>query len=293
MAACDFAYHRPHQLSEAVDLLAAEDGARPLAGGQTLLPQLFSRRATCHSLIDLSHVEELAETHEEPASTVIGAMCRQAAIERRLRLRPIDSMLAAVLSRLGPAAVRGRGTIGGNLAVGDPASELLAVGVAQEWRLRLQSGDGLRDVDAQSFVTAPYRTVITRGELLRSITIPRCEDEGWAIEDVRPSRTARPIAGVAAQIGLAEGRTASARVVAFATGAPPHRLPAVESRLLGEVPGERLIDLAAREAEDAVDARDDLAVSAAWRRTAIARLVRRALRAAVGRVPAESGVRHV
>lgn len=293
MSACDFAYYKPANVDEAIDLLATLEDARPLAGGQSLMPLLFSRRVRCRSLIDLSMIDGLATVHEEPAMAVVGAMCRQAALEGWPRLRSVNPMLAAALARLGPAVVRGMGTIGGNLAVGDPTAELLPIAIAQEWRLRIQSPSGFREVPAESFMVAPYQTVLARDDLLHSIAIPAHPGEGWGIEDVRPSRTARPLAGVAAHISLEVGRVTSARVVAFATAAPPHRLRAVESCLVGEAIGDDLLDLAAQEARGAVDARDDVAAPAAWRRLAIGRLTRRALQKAARRVGAETRVPHV
>jgi carbon-monoxide dehydrogenase medium subunit len=282
MASCDFTYHKPSTATEAAALLASLDDGRLLAGGQSLLPQLFSRRLRCAAVVDISSVDELAAIREEASTVVAGATCRQRRLEGSACVRAANPMLTAVLSHLGPAAVRGRATIGGNLALADPASELLAIAMAQDWRLRLQSAARIREVAATAFVTRPYVTVLRHGELIHSVAIPNTAEQGWSVETVRVSRTARPLAGVAICATLQGSRISRAAIVAFAVGEAPHRLRAVEADITGQAVSEPLLEAAAHEVSNAIEVRGDAGVTAAWRRRAAGALTRRALAKAVG-----------
>src|SRR5215207_881284 len=130
MKAAAFEYSRPGDVDEACALLAAEDGARVIAGGQTLVPLMAMRLSRPTRLVDIGRIAELSFVRDEGASVAIGATTRQCAVERDPLIAGRVPLLARVMPSVGHAAIRARGTIGGSLANADPAAEIPLVAVA-------------------------------------------------------------------------------------------------------------------------------------------------------------------
>jgi carbon-monoxide dehydrogenase medium subunit len=142
MKPAPFEYARPASVDEACALLAADDGARLIAGGQTLVPLMAMRLARPSRLIDIARIRELAFVRDEGGAIAIGAATRQCVVERDPLVREKLPLLARVMPVVGHAATRARGTIGGSLANGDPAAEIVLVAATLDASLTWRDGGG-------------------------------------------------------------------------------------------------------------------------------------------------------
>lgn len=174
MKPAPFDYSRPRRLDKAIELLARSNGsAKLLAGGQSLAPMLNLRLAPAERLIDLGAIEELKIADDRGASVVYGAMIRHAAFEDGLVPDSSNGLMAYAAGRIAFRAVRNRGTIGGALALADPAADWLPVAAALGAIIHARGPNGPRQIAAEDFVQAPYLTALDEGEILESIEIPR------------------------------------------------------------------------------------------------------------------------
>jgi aerobic carbon-monoxide dehydrogenase medium subunit len=263
--AAPFEYRRPASLAEALEALAeAGDEARPLAGGQSLLPLLAMRLARPSLLVDLGRVAELRGVREDAGGLRIGAMTREAELERRPGL---PGILAAALPHVGHFQIRSRGTVGGSLAQADPAAEWPALALLLGAEVEVASRRGARRVAARDLFLGPLTTALEPDELLVAVVLRDAEGPFGFLEVER-----RP--GDFALVGAAGHR---GRLVVFATGAVPQRLARCEAFLReGGRPGPELRALA--EAE--IEATGDIHAGAAYRRAVGARLAELAAAAA-------------
>ena len=173
-------YARPASLEEALQLLAADDGARALAGGQTLVNVMKARAGSPDALIDLSAIPELKGIELGADGTLdIGAMATYSEImaSAEARARPI---LGEVCAQIADVQVRNRGTIGGNVCSNDPTNHLPPLMVALEATMHILGRDGERAVPAEDFFLGVYMTAAGPGELLTKITVPPGKSDGFA-----------------------------------------------------------------------------------------------------------------
>lgn len=171
MKAPDFRYARPETLPEAIELLS--DGeATPLAGGQSLLPMMNFRMASPGMLVDLNAIEGLAGIREDGGWIEIGAMTRYAALQRSETISGKLPLMARALPHVAHSAIRNRGTIGGSVALADPAAEMPAVLLALAGEVILESREGRRRVAADDWGLGLYETALARGELIVSVRFP-------------------------------------------------------------------------------------------------------------------------
>ncbi len=276
------AYARPDAVAEAVDLLAADDDARPLAGGQTLLPILALRMAMPSCLVDLNGIEALKAITVGDGVVTIGAMVTHARNLREPAHRTHLPLLSEAVRHVAHAAVRNRGTIGGSLAHADAAAEMPLVALALDATMCIASGTGERRVAAADFFTGHYTTAIGEGELLTHIEFPFSTLQ-WAFEEVsrRPGDFALVMA--AAGLRLEAGTCSAARVVLGCVADRPLRAPAAEAFLAGKRIDADVAAEAARLATADLNAHADIHASTEYRRDVGAALIRRAiLRAANG-----------
>jgi carbon-monoxide dehydrogenase medium subunit len=174
MKPAPFAYARPSSIDEAVRLLASSGGnARPLAGGQSLVPMLNLRLAPTEQIVDLCRIAELREVVDKGRSVLYGALTLHAAFEDGEVPDASNGLMRHVASRFAFRAVRNRGTIGGALALADPAADWLPTVIALGARLYLAGPEGRRVVPAGEFVLGPYFTALGDGELLVSIEVAK------------------------------------------------------------------------------------------------------------------------
>jgi aerobic carbon-monoxide dehydrogenase medium subunit len=173
-------YARPTSLSEAIGLLAANDGARALAGGQTLVNVMKARAGSPDALIDLNGIEELQGIDLAADGTLsIGAMTTYSEIvsSAEARARPI---IGEVCAQIADVQVRNRGTIGGNLCTNDPTNHLPPLMAALGATMTIAGADGERTVTAKEFFLGVYFTAVAQGELLTRITVPAGRGDGFA-----------------------------------------------------------------------------------------------------------------
>src|SRR5207253_6358749 len=168
----EVAYARPRSLAEALEILAADDDARALAGGQTLINVMKARAGSPDALIDLAGLEELKGIELGADGTLeIGAMTTYSEIvaSSEARARPI---LGEVCAQIADVQVRNRGTIGGNICTNDPTNHLPPLMVALGATMTIRGAEGERIVPAEEFFLGVYMTAAGPGELLTKVTIP-------------------------------------------------------------------------------------------------------------------------
>jgi len=173
-------YARPGSLGEAIELLAAHDGARALAGGQTLINVMKTRAGSPDALIDLNGIEELKAIELGADGTLeIGAMATYTEImaSSEARARPI---IGEVCAQIADVQVRNRGTIGGNLCTNDPTNHLPPLMAALGAQMTIAGGDGERTVSSAEFFLGVYMTAVAQGEVLTKITVPAGRGDGFA-----------------------------------------------------------------------------------------------------------------
>lgn len=252
-------YHRPESLDQALALMAEHgDEAKPLAGGQSLVPLLAMRLSNPAHLVDLQGVEELRKVALEDGRLRIGAMVRQRDLERDQRT---PALVAAALPHIGHFQIRNRGTVGGSLAHMDPAAEWPALALALDALLVAESIRGRRAIPATEFCKGPLMTALAPDELLTEVVLPAPRG-GFGFAEVARTSGAFALAGAACQGGA---------VAVFGTGSRPQRLAGVERLLSKAVDPSEIEEAAAAE----IEAVSDIHAPAAYRRRAGAALVRR------------------
>src|SRR3954470_4429665 len=176
----EVAYAKPSSLAEALELLAADDGARALAGGQTLINVMKARAGSPDTLVDLNGLDELKGIELGADGTLdLGAMTTYTEImeSSEARARPI---LGEVCAQIADVQVRNRGTIGGNICTNDPTNHLPPLLAALGAEMTIHGAGGDRTVSAQDFFLGVYMTAVGPGELLTRITVPAGRNDGFA-----------------------------------------------------------------------------------------------------------------
>lgn len=275
-----FAYRDPSSLQEALSLLAANPEARPLAGGQSLVPMLNFRLAHPPMIVDLNRVEGLDRIEINADGAIIGAMIRQADAERHAGLAESWPLIGEALRHVGHIQTRNRGTIGGSLAHNDPAAELPAVMLALDAIVTVRSEATLRRVAASDFFVSALTTSLESRELLVSIHVPRPPPRtGYGFAELARRQGDFALAAAAVAISRADG--GHARIVVTGMGQGPQRMTAAEEVLLDGGFGESAIAQAAAAVREAVAPVDDLHAPAWYRRKIAGVMTARACRQAV------------
>ncbi len=279
MKAAAFAYSRPASLDEACALLAADDGARVIAGGQTLVPLMAMRLARPTRLVDIDRIPELAFVREDADSVVIGATTAQRAAERHALVRDKLPLLARALPWVGHAATRTRGTIGGSLANADPAAEISLVAVTLDATLVFRNGAEDTQVQAAEFFLGPMVTALPPAGVLTAVRFPVWRERvGVGFQEMSSRKSDFAFAAAAAQVALrADGTIARLAVGVGAATEFPLRLDAVATALAGTRPAREAIRAAVTEALAGITPMADLHASAEYRRRVAATLAARAI----------------
>ena len=241
MKPAPFEYHRPTTANEAVGLLAElGDGAKVLAGGQSLVPMLALRLAVFEHLVDVGRVAELQGIERTDGSVRIGAGTPQAAVERSAEVAEAVPLLARATPLIGHFQIRNRGTLGGSLAHADPAAEYPAVALALDAELEVLGASGPRTVPAGEFFTGLWTTAVGDDELLTAVTFPvwsgRC---GFAVREFARRQGDFAIAGAAVAVELGEDdRVRRCGIGLLGLGSTPERATAAEAAATGTPVGE-------------------------------------------------------
>ena len=281
MKPAPFEYFAPETAEEALALLA-EYGmdARPLAGGQSLVPLINMRMAQPAALIDLNRCRELAYLREEEGMLVSGPMTRQRELEFSGAVRACCPLVAEAMPHMGHAAIRNRGTAGGSLSHADPSAELPGVAVALDAEMIADGPNGRRAVPAAEFFLAGLTTALEPDEMLREIRFPKAPPGSRAaFAEVGNHFGGLALVGVAARVDLdSAGRCAAAALAATGAGERPARLSSAEAVLTGGFLEGRAIAEASEAAANDVEPLADLHATAHWRRRAVVAMAARALR---------------
>ncbi|GII25574.1 FAD binding domain-containing protein [Planosporangium mesophilum] len=286
MIPAPFDYARPSTVEEAVAALADED-AKVLAGGQSLIPLLRLRLAAPTVLVDLAGLDALRGVHSDGDDLVIGAMTTHASVLADPLVNRYAPLLAQATGTVADRQVRHRGTLGGSLAHADPAGDLPAVAVALDATLEIAGAGGRRGVPAADFFVDYLTTALEPGEVLTSIRLPK-RGEGWSTRYEKFNRTAQgwAIVGVAAAVRRENGGIAEARVALTNMGTRPVRAAAVESALTGASADAETVRAAAGHAAEGAEPTGDLSASAEYRSHLARVLTERAILAALGQAHA-------
>ena len=251
MKPAPFKYLAPATLDEAIEMLAAHDQARPLAGGQSLVPMMNLRLARPSALVDLNRIASLAGIREVDGELHIGSMTRQAQLLSSPVIGRRTPLMKEALAFIGHPPTRARGTIGGSLANADPAAELSAVALALDAALVVRGANGERTIAAADFFRGMFETAIEEGEILTEIRIPKMPSHaGHAFLEL--SRRHGDFAIVSCAVSLAfdaDGACTKARVVLGGVAPAPIRFEAIEAHLEGKLLNEAMFARAA----DAID----------------------------------------
>lgn len=230
-----FGYARPTTLAELWPLL--EDGGTVLAGGQSLLATLAFRLSEPKTLVDITRVDALRGVSVVGGGTLrLGALTRHVELERGPLVAKHAPMLAQAAPLIAHTAIRNRGTIGGSLAMADPAAELPACVVALGATLVLASRGGERRVAAEGFFTGPLSTALNPGEIVAAVEIPVAAAEGEVQSVTELARRAGDyaMAGLALRYTLRNGAVENPRVVFFGVGDAPRPATGAMAALAGK-----------------------------------------------------------
>jgi CO/xanthine dehydrogenase FAD-binding subunit len=290
MKPAPFDYYLPATIDEALTLKARLGGeARFLAGGQSLVPAMNFRLAQPSTLIDLNGLSELADIEEgADGGLLLGALVRHRDLERRPEVARRHPLLREAVAQVAHPQIRNRGTIGGNLAHAEPASELPAVMVALDARMRARSTSGERWISAADFFTGILSTALREDELLVEIAVPALPARtGTCFLEMARRRGDFALMGVAATLTLdADGRCVAARLVYCNADDRPFDAQQAAAALMGERIAAPAIEAAAEAATRAVRPTGGIHASAAFQRHLAGVLTRRAVAQAYERAGA-------
>jgi CO/xanthine dehydrogenase FAD-binding subunit len=279
MKAAPFEYSRAADIDEACGWLAADEGARVIAGGQSLVPMMAMRLARPTRLVDINHIAALSYIREEDGAIVIGATTRQCVVERNALIAEKLPLLARAIPFIGHGATRARGTIGGSIAHADPAAELPLVAVTLDATLSYRAGGKTVDVAARDFHVGPMVTSLPQGGCLTGVRFPVWPGKiGVGFHEVNARTSDFAFVAAAAQVALDDD--GKARRIAIGVGAAtdfPMRLASAERQLTGTILDPKAVRAAVQEALTDIEPLDDLHASAAYRRRAAATLAARAV----------------
>ncbi|WP_234401672.1 FAD binding domain-containing protein [Thermobifida halotolerans] len=277
-----FEYVRARDVTEAVQALDGSVEGRVLAGGQSLLPLLRSRRVLPDVLVDLDGVAELRGVRDEGASLWIGAMTTHHETARDPLVRAHCPLLARAAEAVADPAVRRRGTLGGALSHADPAADLPAVALVLGAECRVAGPDGERGVPASAFFVGPGATAMGPNEVLTGLRVPKWPGWSFCYERFCGGTRSWAVAGAAAGVRLLDGRVVAARVALANTGPVPLRASAVEAACAGLPARAALLRAAARAADSGAGPPGGLDGDTGQRRRLARVLTGRALIAAAG-----------
>lgn len=280
MKAAPFEYSRVADIDEACALLAADDSARVIAGGQTLVPMMAMRLARPTRLIDINRIAALSFIRADGDAVMIGATTRQCLVERSALVKEKLPLLARAVPHIGHAATRARGTVGGSIVNADPAAELPLIAITLDAIFNVRGGTNTSDIAARDFFIGPMVTALPEGAILTAVRFPVWHGGriGVGFHEVNARRSDFAFVSAAAQIELnADG---ACRRIAIGVGAVtdfPMRLDSAERALQDTALNDADVRAAVSEALAGIEALEDLHASAAYRQRVAVKLAIRAI----------------
>jgi len=277
-----FDYTAPATLDQALGLIA--QGAKPLAGGMSLIPMMKLRLASPEHLVDIGRLKELNYIREGADGLHIGAAATHYDVETSPLIRGKCPLLSETAGYIGDVQVRNMGTIGGSIAHADPSADYPAALQALEAKIVLQSGTAQRTVSAAGFFVDTFATALASGEIVSEVIVP-VEDAGTGTSYQKMVQPASgfAIVGLAARIRRAGGKIATARIGVTGLANKSYRATAAEKALEGTAGSATDIQSAALLVPQGVEANSDLHASADYRKHLATVYASRAIFAALAR----------
>jgi aerobic carbon-monoxide dehydrogenase medium subunit len=275
-----FDYACPATLPEAIQLLASNDDAKAIAGGQSLVPMLAFRLAQPSLLVDLRKLADLRGIRISDQGVTLGAMVRWRDIEDDARLETAHPLLKAAIAHVAHYQIRNRGTVGGSIAHADPAAEMPGIAVTCDAEIAVVGKSGARVIPASDFFEGALTTALTSDEIIVEIRLPAWPaGRRWGFQEFARRRGDFAMAAAAVFYDQDErGKARNVHVGVIGVGDRPLRLTAVEEVLNGQSIDEATIAKADAATSAAVDPQDDIHASAAYRRSLVGTMVERALK---------------
>ncbi|HYP09563.1 MAG TPA: xanthine dehydrogenase family protein subunit M [Bryobacteraceae bacterium] len=286
MIAQEFEYSSTTQLKEALALMA--DGAKPLAGGMSLVPMMKLRLATPEHVVDIRRIHGLRFIEEAGDRVRIGSTSSHHDIESSAVLHRVSPLLAKTAACIGDVQVRNMGTIGGSVAHNDPAADYMAALFALDAEVSIASATGERTLGIGDFILDPFTTALDTGELIREISIP-VEVAGTSVAYVKMSQPASgfAIVGVAVRVRrAADGTIGFIRIGVTGVGPIAYRAASAEAKLQGTSGSDADIAAAASVMADSIDATSDMNATAEYRKHLAGAHGARAIRTALADISA-------
>jgi CO/xanthine dehydrogenase FAD-binding subunit len=279
MKAAPFEYSRPADIDEACALLAADESARVIAGGQTLVAMMAMRLARPTRLIDINRIAALSYIRADKEAVAIGATTRQCLAERDALVAKSVPLLARAIPNIGHAATRARGTVGGSLANADPAAELVLSAITLDATIEYRADGANDEIAAREFYIGPMITALPAGAVLSGVRFPIWRGKvGVGFHEVNARRSDFAFVSAAAQVEL--GADGKCKRIAIGVGAAtdfPLRLESAEQQLTGSALDDAKVRDALRAALADVETLEDLHASADYRRRVAVDLAARAV----------------
>jgi carbon-monoxide dehydrogenase medium subunit len=278
-----FEYSAPKTLDEALGLLA--EGAKPLAGGMSLIPMMKLRLAAPEHLVDLGRIKDLSYIREQGTVIHVGATTTHHDVESSPLLRGKCPLLAETASHIGDVQVRNMGTIGGSTAHADPAADYPAALQALEAKIILRGVKAERTVTADDFFIDTFTTALEPGEIVREVIVPvDGEGTGTSYHKVLQPASGFAIVGIAVRLRKSGDKISMARIGVTGLSNRAFRAKEAEKALEGRTGTPAEIRAAAGLVGQGIDANSDLHASADYRLHLAAVYAARALAAALGRI---------
>jgi carbon-monoxide dehydrogenase medium subunit len=285
MQTAQFDYYRPSTLGEAVELLTSVDGARPIAGGHSLLPAMKLRVASPAALVDLGRIPDLNTISRSGDSLMIGALTTHAAVAASDVVGADCTVLADTAAHIGDPQVRNRGTIGGSLAHADPAADYPTLMRTLGAIIHVTGADGGdRSISADDFFLGLFSTGLEAGELVTAVEVPvmAAGQAGVYLKHRHPA-SSYAVVGVAAVVTVDGGSCSAAAIGVGGVTGKPERAAAAEASLVGQDPsGDSIAAAAGRVGEDLANPIGDHYASGEYRVHLASVLAKRALTEAFG-----------
>jgi carbon-monoxide dehydrogenase medium subunit len=278
-----FEYSAPKTLDEALGLMA--EGAKPLAGGMSLIPMMKLRLAAPEHLVDLGRIKDLSYIREESGALHIGATATHHDVESSPLVRGKCPLLAETAAHIGDVQVRNMGTIGGSVAHADPAADYPAALQALEAKIVLKGAKSERTVAADEFFLDTFTTALEPGEIVREVIVPiDGEGTGTSYQKVLQPASGFAIVGIAARLRRSGGKITMARIGVTGLSNRAFRATAAEKALEGRTGTPAEIQAVAALVGQGIDANSDLHASSDYRLHLAAVYAAKALAVALGRI---------
>ena len=280
-----FDYHAPRSIGDAVRLLGEYAGdAKLLAGGHSLLPMMKLRFAQPAHLIDLNRIDSLRGIREEGTTIVIGAMTVEAELIRSTLLQQKLPLLPEAAKQIADPQVRNRGTIGGDIAHGDPGNDHPALALALDAEFVLEGPGGSRTVKADGFFQGTYMTDMAEDEVMVAIRVPAFPPgTGYAYQKLKRKTGDWATAGAAVVLRVEGGNVNHVRIALTNLAPTALRAHDAEAALLGKPLTEAAIADGAQRAMAICDPAEDLRGDVDYKTAMAGQMVQRSLRLALSR----------